>query len=93
LIKTFKDADTQLLWETGKSRRIPSGIRTAALKKLLILHWAKELGDLAIPGGNHLELLKADRKGQHSIRVNNQYRLCFVWRNGDAFDVEVTDYH
>jgi len=93
LIKTFKNSDSQLLWETGKSRRIPSSIRSAAMKKLLILHWAKNLNDLAVPGGNHLEPLKGDRKGQHSIRVNDQYRLCFVWRDGDAFDVEVADYH
>jgi len=93
MIRTFKDADTRLLWETGKSRRIPANIRKTALKKLLILHWAVRLADLAVPGGNHLESLTGDRKGQHSIRINDQYRLCFVWRDLDAHDVEVVDYH
>ncbi len=93
MIKNFKDADTQLLWETGKSRRIPANIRASALKKLLILHWATELKDLKVPPGNRLEALTGDRRGQHSIRVNDQYRLCFVWRNGDAHDVEIADYH
>jgi len=92
MIKSFKDADTQLLWETGKSRRIPAGIRVAALKKLAILHWAISLADLAVPGGNRLEALKGSRKGQHSIRITDQYRLCFVWRAGDATNVEVVDY-
>jgi toxin HigB-1 len=93
LIKSFKDADTELLWDTGKSRRFPAGIRTAALRKLAILHWATSLLDLAIPGGNRLEALKRDRKGQHSIRINDRYRICFVWRDTDAFDVEIVAYH
>jgi proteic killer suppression protein len=93
LIKNFKDGDTQLLWETGKSRRVPASIRTAALKKLAILHWATSLADLAIPGGNHLETLTGDRKGKHSIRINDQYRLCFAWHDGDASSVEIVDYH
>jgi proteic killer suppression protein len=93
VIKGFKDADAQLLWETGKSRRIPANIRIATLKKLTILHWATNLSDLAVPGGNRLEALAGDRRGQHSIRINDQYRLCFVWLNGDARDVEVVDYH
>jgi toxin HigB-1 len=93
VIKGFRDANTQLLWETGKTRRIPASIRVAALKKLAILHWATSLGDLAVPGGNRLEALKDDRKGQHSIRINDQYRLCFVWCDGDANNVEIADYH
>jgi toxin HigB-1 len=93
LIKSFKDADTQSLWETGKSRRIPASLRTSALKKLAILHWATNLSDLAVPGGNRLEALTGSRKGRHSIRINDQYRLCFVWSNSDAIDVEVVDYH
>jgi toxin HigB-1 len=93
LIKSFKDADTELLWDTGKSRRIPANIRRAALKTLAILHWATSLPDLAVPGGNHLEALTKDRKGQHSIRINDQYRICFVWRDTDAFNVEIVDYH
>ena len=93
MIKSFKDADTELLWDTGKSRRIPANIRRTALKKLTTLHWATSLADMAVPGGNHLEVLVEDRKGQHSIRINDQYRLCFIWREADAFDVEVVDYH
>ena len=93
MIKGFRDANTQLLWETGKTRRIPASIRVAALKKLAILHWATSLGDLAVPGGNRLEALKDDRKGQHSIRVNDQWRVCFRWHEGNAFDVEIVDYH
>jgi proteic killer suppression protein len=93
VIKSFKDADTQLLWETGKSRRIPASIRVTALKKLAILHWAASLSDLTVPGGNRLEALTGNRKGQHSIRINDQYRLCFVWRGGDANNVEIVDYH
>ena len=93
MIKTFRDADTQLLWDSGKSRRLPASIRKTVLKKLLILHWAANLTDLAVPPGNHLEALSGDRKGQHCIRINNQYRLCFVWRGGDAYDVEIVDYH
>lgn len=93
MIKNFSDADTQLLWETGKTRRIPASIRIAALRKLTILHWATSLADLAVPGGNRLEALTRDRKGQHSIRINDQYRVCFIWYNGDASDVEIVDYH
>ena len=93
MIRSFTDADTRLLWETGKTRRIPASIRTAALKKLAVLHWSTSLSDLAVPGGNRLEALKRDRKGQHSIRINDQYRLCFVWRDADAFNVEIVDYH
>ncbi len=93
MIKSFHDADTELLWETGKSRRIPANIRTTALKKLAILHWATCLADLAVPGGNRLEPLTGNRKGQYSIRINDQYRLCFAWHDGDATEVEIVDYH
>jgi len=93
MIKSFQDPDAQELWETGKSRRIPSTIRLTALKKLAILHWATDLNDLSVPGGNRVEPLRGNRKVQHSIRINDQYRLCFVWRSGDAFDVEIADYH
>jgi proteic killer suppression protein len=93
MIKSFRDRDTQELWETGKNRRIPATIRITALKKLAILNWSRDLNDLAVPAGNRLEALQADRKGQHSIRINDRYRLCFVWRNGDAFEVEIVDYH
>jgi proteic killer suppression protein len=93
VIKSFADADTQLLWETGKSRRIPANLRKTALKKLLILRRALQLSDLKAPPCNRLEPLSGDRKGQHSIRINDQFRVCFLWRDGNAYDVEITDYH
>ncbi|HEX4019556.1 MAG TPA: type II toxin-antitoxin system RelE/ParE family toxin [Acidobacteriaceae bacterium] len=93
MIVSFRDADTELLWQTGRSRRIPASIRRTAWKKLAILNAALELANLRIPPGNRLEALAKDRKGQHSIRVNDQYRVCFVWRDGNAYDVEVMDYH
>jgi proteic killer suppression protein len=93
VIKSFNDVDTKLLWEAGKSRRIPANIRVAALKKLTVLHWATCLSDLATPGGNRLEALAGNRKGQHSIQIDDQYRLCFVWRGNNASHVEIVDYH
>jgi proteic killer suppression protein len=93
VIRTFADADTELLWDTGKSRRIPASLRSSALKKLFILRRAVQLQDLTAPPGNRLEALSGDRKGQHSIRINDQYRICFRWINGDAYDVEIVDYH
>ncbi len=71
----------------------PANLRRAAKKKLAMLHAAEKLEDLRLPPGNKLEALKRDRAGQHSIRINDQYRVCFVWREGDAFDVEIADYH
>lgn len=93
MIKSFADVDTELLWQTGKSRRIPANIRSAALKKLAVLDSAEVLEDLTEPPGNRLDALALDRKGQHSIRINKQYRLCFVWTEPNAFEVEVVDYH
>lgn len=93
MIVSFRDSDTEELWKTGKSRRIPSNIRDTAWKRLAILHAAVELENLRVPPGNRLEALKGNRKGQHSIRVNDQYRICFEWRNKDAHNVEFVDYH
>jgi proteic killer suppression protein len=93
VIVSFKDADTRLLWESGKSRRIPANLRTSAWKKLAILNAAVEVENLKIPPGNRLEAMKKDRKGQYSIRVNDQFRVCFAWRDGNAHDVEIVDYH
>ena len=93
MIAGFKDADTELLWRTGRSKRIPANLRRVALKRLLILSAAVELENLRIPPGNMLEALTRDRKGQHSIRVNDQFRICFVWKDGTASDVEIVDYH
>jgi len=93
MIVSFRDADAELLWNTGKSRKVPAGIRRTAFKKLAILNAALDLANLSIPPGNRLEALSKDRKGQHSIRVNDQLRICFVWRNGNAYGVEIVDYH
>ena len=92
MIQSWKDADAKLLFETGRSRRIPASLRTSAQKKLLILNAAGVLSDLLTPPGNRLEALKRDRRNQHSIRINDQYRICFLWQDG-AHQVEIVDYH
>ena len=93
MIINFRDAETEQFWETGKSRRIPTDIHVRALKKLFMLQAAVALDNLRVPPGNKLESLQGDRKGQHSIRINDQYRVCFIWNNGNTSDVEITDYH
>lgn len=93
MIVSFKDADTQKFWKTGKSRRIPANLRRSAFRKLAILNAAVELDNLRVPPGNRLEALTGDRKGRHSIRVNDQFRVCFVWTEGNAHEVEIVDYH
>ncbi len=94
VIKTFADKSTKEFWDTGKSQRMPpANLRNAARKKLAMLHSAGRLEDLRVPPGNRLELLRHDRAGQHSIRINDQFRVCFVWRDSDAYEVEITDYH
>jgi toxin HigB-1 len=93
VIATFRDTDTLLLWKTGKSRRISASLRTSAWKKLAILNAAVELENLRVPPGNKLEALKKVLKGQHSVRVNDQFRVCFVWRDNNAHNVETVDYH
>jgi len=93
VIASFRDTETERLWWSGKSRRLPADLRRRAFKKLAILNAAVELDNLRVPPGNHLEALRGDRSGQHSIRINDQYRVCFLWRDGNAFDVEIVDYH
>jgi toxin HigB-1 len=93
MIVSFNDADTKMLWETGRSRRIPANLRRVALRKLMILNAALELENLRVPPTNRLEELTRDRKGQHSIRVNDQYRICFVWKAGNAHEIAILDYH
>ena len=93
VIESFRDATTQGLYETGKSRKIPANLRRAAIRKLKQLQVAVDLNDLAVPPGNRLEALHGERKGQHSIRINDQYRICFVWNEGKAHSVEIVDYH
>ena len=89
MIKSFAAAGTETLWKTGKSRRLPVVLCRSAFKKLAILNAALGLENLVIPPGNRLESLKGDRAGQHSIRINARYRICFVWREGHAYDVEL----
>ncbi len=93
MIRSFRDADTERLWKEESTRRIPAGLRKTALKKLQMLNAAAALGDLALPPGNRLERLRGDREGQYSIRINDQYRVCFEWREGNAYQAEITDYH
>lgn len=93
MIKTFRDTGTERLWQEERSQRIRASLRRTALKKLQLLNAAGALGDLALPPGNRLERLKGDREGQHSIRINDQYRICFEWRDGNAYKVEITDYN
>jgi proteic killer suppression protein len=93
MIASFRGKETERLWRSGKSRRLPAELHLRAFKKLAILNAAVALDNLKVPPGNQLEVLRGDRAGRHSIRVNDQYRVCFVWRDGNAFDVEVVDYH
>jgi toxin HigB-1 len=92
MIRSFGGRDTELLFGRQSSRRWHT-IARVALRRLRLLHRAKTLDDLRVPPGNRLEALKRDRAGQFSIRVNEQYRICFRWERGDAYDVELTDYH
>jgi len=92
VIRSFGDAETERLFQQQPSKRFRS-IEKAALRKLIHLNQARELRDLAAIPGDRLEALKGSRQGQHSIRINDQYRLCFVWRNGEACDVAISDYH
>jgi len=91
-IKTFRCSDTEALFNDESGGRFEQ-IERVARRKLYMLHAAKVLIDLRVPPGNRLEALSGNRKGQHSIRINDQWRLCFVWRDGDAYEVEIVDYH
>jgi proteic killer suppression protein len=92
MIRSFRCRDTQRLAHDEGVRRFRS-IERAARRKLEMLASAQDLDDLRSPPGNRLEPLKGDRRGQHSIRVNDQWRICFIWKDGDAYDVEIVDYH
>jgi len=93
MIRSFRDRETERIFDRLGSARLPPDIHPAALKKLLILDAAASLQDLTVPPGNRLERLSGDRRTQYSIRVNDQWRVCFRWEEGDAFDVEIADYH
>jgi proteic killer suppression protein len=93
VIKTFKDAETQKIYQRERSRKLPSSIQQVALRKLRMINNAININDLRVPPANHLEKLSGNRKGQYSIRINDQWRICFEWKSSDAFNVEITDYH
>ena len=93
MIKSFADADSERVFRAQRARGLRGSIRKRALRKLLILNAAEAVRELRIPPGNRLEKLKGDRAGQYSIRINDQWRVCFSWRSGNAYEVEITDYH
>lgn len=93
VIVSFKSEEAARIWAGEVSRKLPQDIQRVALRKLEILHAATDVTDLRTPPGNRLEALKDDRRGQHSIRINDQWRICFVWRDSNAHDVDIADYH
>ena len=93
MIKAIRGRATALVYARERSPRLPPEIQQLAYRKLRMLNNAQSLDDLRLPPGNRLEKLVGDRTGQHSIRINQRWRICFVWRNGDAYEVEIVDYH
>ena len=93
MIINFRSTEAEIIFNGGRSRKLPSDIQQTALRKLRYVNVAASLDDLRVPAGNRLEALGGDRKGQHSIRINDQWRVCFVWDNGAARDVDIVDYH
>jgi proteic killer suppression protein len=93
MIVSFADRESATIWDGRRSRRLPPAIPELALRKMRLLNNAKRLDDLRVPPGNPLEALKGDRKGQHSLRINEQWRTCFTWKDGNAHEVEIADYH
>ena len=93
MIRTFKDKESELIYQGYAPRRLPPDIARRALHKLIAINEAETISDLRIPPSNRLEQLKGNRKGQYSIRINDQFRICFSWKDGNAYDVEIVDYH
>jgi proteic killer suppression protein len=93
MIRSFASFETETIWSGQRSRRLPADIQATALRKLRLLNQARVLQDLRVPPGNRLEALRGNRVGQHSIRINDQWRICFVWQGGGPTDVEIVDYH
>jgi len=93
MIKTFGSKETEMIFNRHRCRKLPPDIQRPALRKLTILHKATSLTDLRVPPSNHLEKLSGNRKGQWSIRINNQWRICFKWIDNNAFNIEIVDYH
>jgi proteic killer suppression protein len=93
MIRNFRSRETEKIWNGVRSKRLPQDIQQMARRKLRMLNNARSLNDLRVPPANRLEALKGSRSGQHSIRINDQWRICFVWMDGDAVNVEIVDYH
>jgi len=93
VIKSFKCKEAEKIFGRVYSKKFPNDIQRTALRKLKMLNRAEDLNDLLVPPGNRLEALKGKRKGQYGIRINDQWRICFIWQEKDSFDVEITDYH
>ena len=93
MIKSFKDREAERIYTRRFSRKLPHDIQEIALRKMKMINNAVSINDLRIPPANRLEKLEKDRTGQYSIRINDQWRICFKWKDGDAYDVEITDYH
>jgi toxin HigB-1 len=93
MIRSFRSKETERIFQRLRSKKLPGDIQRIALRKLRMLHRARALQDLRVPPANRLERLKGERAGLHSIRINDQWRICFRWQAGDAFDVEIVDYH
>ena len=93
MIMDFADREAERIWSGRKSRKLPADMQSVALRKLRLLNQARALSDLRIPPGNRLEALKGDRSGQFSIRINDQWRICFIWTEGGPAHVEIVDYH
>jgi len=93
MIKNFREKDTDRLFQRQSARKLGTGVQRVALRKLRMLDAAMSFSDLRVPPDNRLERLRGDRVGQHSIRINDQWRICFRWREGVAYDVEIVDYH
>jgi proteic killer suppression protein len=93
MIKSFGNKETEKIWNGEVARHLPRDIQDIARRKLRMLNNARSLQDLRAPPANRLEVLRGDRTGQHSVRINSQWRICFTWKNDDAHDVEIVDYH
>ncbi len=93
MIKNFKDKETGKLFKLEYSRKLPLHIQETAMEQLWMIDSAKDINDLRLPLSNHLEKLKGDRKGQYSIRINRQWRICFNWKENNAYNLEIIDYH
>ncbi|OHD79165.1 MAG: plasmid maintenance system killer protein [Spirochaetes bacterium RIFOXYC1_FULL_54_7] len=93
MIVSFNDKEARKIWDGFYSKRYPKEIQRIGLRKLVLIHRAKDILDLRVPPGSRLEQLSGDRKGQYSIRINDQWRICFYWNNGAASEVEIADYH